>query len=878
MANKSRILSLILAVSILLSFSLWNTASAQPVDYVGESAFDLLTRLGVEVKNENTKLTRMEFASAVLQLVKQYETGTDIDNSYFFDVQGVSSGVVNRAVDLGYFKKSADGMFRPNDTLTYEEAIVVAVRVLGYEYAAGDTYSFAKYYNIARSKDLTDDVDSNDFDAVSVNILLVNMLNTECADTIYAQNKIELSSETLIESIYGITHYVGKVEAINGVSVTGAHSADNGKVVIDGNVYNTDDEFSTYEFLGNTADCYMTEINGSAKLFAMYKYEEGTVLELTGDDISSVADDLSQIRYYKGDSVKTARISEDVSVVYNNTKKFNVSKKDFSGENVRLILTDGDSDGTYDTIVAENPLYYKVATVDAKDLYISSENNQPVIEPENLVSEDLFEVVRSDGTTASLGEVKKGVYVEVLLSKDKAGAIDYTKNITIVILTETVSGVIDSVGDDFVSVEGREYSYVSDIAGELSIGKSATFYIGSNGKLIGISDVLPDSNTYGYLVGVKKQTGLSDSVTAKIFSQNGEMKLYDTADRVNYTGYIGTQYVEKTNIDAVKLIDYITDGQLVKFYADANGILQKIVCAYDYTGDYDYEGCDDSKFTLEYHNSRGSFYNLVASENHYYDNNSIIFSVPESGLDRDYSVGPYTAYPEINNVDIKLYDSDAGFICRVGVMVTTSTFAAEFTNEELGDQNIAVISKKIRKIEGEEEVVGFKAYYLSKEVTLVAKRDDLHDANISMPSQGEKSKIYFNELNPGDVIQYKTDGEGKVILLNVLHRFDKNDTSSKYFTLQPDVAHLSLMITQTGLVEKYKADGFFTIADSDGKKYNFSDKRIMYHIYIYDVNTGDVEAVNPLTYLKSIDSDEPDYVFVKCRRTSLRDLVVYRYR
>lgn len=881
MTKIKKALSLVIVFSIVLSvFTFPVVSQAQTPDLKSENAYDLLTKLNIDVVNENKKITRSEFATIILRTVKQFDNNLDIGESYFKDVQGVPSSYINAAVDLGYFKKSPNGMFRPDDYITFEEAVVVCVRVLGYEYAVGDSYSFAKYYNIANSKDLLDGVDAENFDAISINVLLFNMLNAPCADTIYAENKIELPQSSLIETIYGVAHYVGTVEALNGVSVVKSNNTDTNKIVIDGVAYNSDEKYDTADFLGNTADYYLTRENGSVKLFAMYKYDEGNTLLLTGDDIAEVSSDLSEIEYYSGNSTKTAKLSAGVSVVYNNTKKFNVSPKDFMSENARVLLTDGDENGRYDTALISNPEYYKISAVDTKDMFVGSANEKANLELGELASEDLLEIVTANGNSATLDDIKKGTYVEVLLSKNSVGAIDYTKNIKIIILSETISGTVEAIEYDggAVTVNGKEYRYASETADELTLGTSAVFYLGTNGKIIGISDIMPDINTYGYLVGVKKSSSLSETVQAKIFSQSGEMKIYDTDSRVTYTGYIGTEYVESKNIDAAKLTDYITEGQLVKFYVDNNGLLKKLACAYDYTHDNAYEGNDDSKFTLEYHNTRGEFYNVVASENHYYDTNSLVFSIPEDGSDRDYSVGPYTMYPELSNVDIKLYDSSASFVCKVGVMITSSTLAADFTDEELGDQNIALISKRYKKIEGEDEVIAFKAYTKGKEVTLVAKREDLQDASVTVPSQGEKETIYFNELNPGDIIQYKADGNNKVILINVLHRYNKNDTSSKYYTLNPDQNHLSLMITQTGLIEKYKPDGYFTVTNSNGKKHNFSDKRIPYYIYIYDIKDGDVEVVNPLTYLNEKDSMNPDYVFVKSRRTSLRDLVVYRNR
>lgn len=192
-------------------------------------------------------------------------------------------------------------------------------------------------------------------------------------------------------------------------------------------------------------------------------------------------------------------------------------------------------------------------------------------------------------------------------------------------------------------------------------------------------------------------------------------------------------------------------------------------------------------------------------------------------------------------------------------------------------QSISTADKTVR-IDGTdyEYVSAFKAYSKGKEVTLVANNEELCDKNIDVPNQGEKSKIYFNELNPGDIIQYRTNQNGQVSLLNVLSRFDKDKMYAKYFVSNPSEDYLSYMILECGKVTKYKAGGYFTLENDLSRKYSLSDKRMPIYLYLYNLSTGTVEVLPSMSYLREATEANPDYVFVKTRRTSVRDVVIYR--
>ena len=129
MTYKNRIIAFAVTFSLILSLFTFSLVYAQKADFASENAYNLLCRLNMDVKNENVKLTRLEFITAILQLVKQFDNSGELGKSCFNDVQGVAAGIVNTAVELGYIHGSGNGMFRPYDMITRQEMAVVLLNI-----------------------------------------------------------------------------------------------------------------------------------------------------------------------------------------------------------------------------------------------------------------------------------------------------------------------------------------------------------------------------------------------------------------------------------------------------------------------------------------------------------------------------------------------------------------------------------------------------------------------------------------------------------------------------------------------------------------------------------------------------------------------------
>ena len=165
-----KVLAWVLALALVLStfamsFATYTDEAAQK-EANCESQVAVLSALGVvkgypdgEYKPANV-VTRAEMAALVIRAMgfsdvqeTGYETG-------FSDVakDDWCSGVVKQASDLGLIKGYPDGTFKPSNTVTYNEALTMIVRALGYK-EEGLTGTWPQnFVNQAKTLDLYDGV------------------------------------------------------------------------------------------------------------------------------------------------------------------------------------------------------------------------------------------------------------------------------------------------------------------------------------------------------------------------------------------------------------------------------------------------------------------------------------------------------------------------------------------------------------------------------------------------------------------------------------------------------------------------------------------------------------------------------------------------
>ena len=140
-----RILSLVLALSMVLSMFTFAFAGTTLKDITGteyEAAVSALVELGiVNGYNDGTYqpkkvVSRAEMAKLLVisvGLEPAAEVAKGVTNFSDVDKDHWATGYINVAAQYGYINGYPDGTFRPDATVTYAEAVTMAIRVLGYK-------------------------------------------------------------------------------------------------------------------------------------------------------------------------------------------------------------------------------------------------------------------------------------------------------------------------------------------------------------------------------------------------------------------------------------------------------------------------------------------------------------------------------------------------------------------------------------------------------------------------------------------------------------------------------------------------------------------------------------------------------------------------
>lgn len=202
-------LSFVLVLALVLSsFSMafagttaTTTKTAVPSDVAGtafEAPVTVLTALGVVNGYEDgsykpsANVTRAEFAKLIIAELG-LEKNAQSSKSTFTDMGGSAwaDGYVGYAASLGIINGYGDGRFGPSDNVTYDQALTMIVRALGYTSACKEMNGTwpAIYVQKARVLGITDDITNGGAVAANRGDVAIMLYNTLTCDMGYANDE-----------------------------------------------------------------------------------------------------------------------------------------------------------------------------------------------------------------------------------------------------------------------------------------------------------------------------------------------------------------------------------------------------------------------------------------------------------------------------------------------------------------------------------------------------------------------------------------------------------------------------------------------------------------------------------------------------------------
>lgn len=781
-------------------------------------------------------------------------------------------GAYNALYRFGCITGDAARAYRPNDYLTYNEAMIIILRAAGYEPVAAAAGGYPNGYLSAAARygfmsGLRGGGD-NLIPLYDLYLMIDNSLDAKSVTQQYGAPGVEQyeisSNETVLENLHSIKIVNGVVTGTENTKLYDYDSDDIGQyqVEIDKKAYDTDN-FECEKYLGQNVDVYLRENSGDDYTAVYIEPRNNTFVKIDADDLLPEKTTENAI-YYENSDGKVRHITidgSDIKVIYNGKSRSGYGLlKNTLPENGYIEGLDNDGDGVTEVLFVMEFKNYVVGTTD-----IYAETLTDIYTNETLTldsTEDEIRIYDADGKRIKLSDIVKN---DVLTVFETDNASRY-KLITVYRSSASVSGKIEQLSDDTYVINGEEYEAAANFKNyvenkhinALQINDRGVFYLDREGK---IADFRRDEAATGKLYAIcvlAESFGGFDGIGAKLFNQNGEWETVKFADRVKVDGvslrsgangfldYIPLNEVIMYEKSDEEITSVDTKAQNVGSTSPDDGNLQEIAAGNGFAIRHGvaYDSTNKANFVV-INNNVTVFYTPET-----YSGNTDDYRVNKAlskfnyGTTSDFSnkfkISSYAAYKTApGNIDI------AACVHLKGADVAEVSRITQLTN-------FCVVTKITRTMDADGEAKYLIKYLEDgKEGKVLANKTLNYSYSNDAVAADSQKDVSFGSmaLAIGDVIRFSVDENGNADSIDVAYRMNQQGALKDKAWLQLPERDLDFN-TQWGAAVGYAED----IDDSNnilsyscgGDVYYISAQGAKVSVYRREDEQGDTAALSDI--------------------------------
>jgi len=836
---KNRYIALVLAVFMMLSAHTV-LVSARETDelptgsyfyYRGESAeqtakitdsyyrpaFELLRYLGIlyddmlAVDDEATRGLAAQIFGAM-----KFKSLQEATQAPFSDVASghVYADGIFTALQAGVIDNEG-GKFRPNDSVTMNEAVEMAIRTLGYNEAPDVFLRSSAFLGIKR--DLMKGINSVEGKLTNGELMFLALNTFELpifnptTFSIDANGEFSILSsadelkkgKTLLDES-NIIREQGVVTALANYSMFISKRPAGNTVSINRKDYKTVSKLPA-EYFGKSIYAYVDTTDGHELLITAWEdVSANNVISGMESDFTFVSD--TRASYYDEDGKKReARIASDALAIYNMETGVSMEQAHASGIVARadeIVLIDNDDDNVIDVVLLREYDYRVIDGFSGEDkIYFKYEKDK--------IDTDDILYMTFQGEDITRADLKIGD-VAMVMSTSRYGDESYG----IMISRSVAGGVLQSISQEggalCFDVGGKmykasnfyeEYYYDTTIASNESrpeLGDAVAFSLADNGLIVASTAGGSSAWSYGYLAtaGYAKR-GLSDAAQVKLYDiSTYTLKTFTLEDEIELYTWPDTEssYIIDAKATPEEVYTALKDGDayktdMVAYKVDKDGNLDSL--ATEYTG-----GMGDTPFVSSYPLVKNYSTDMPNAQNRLYMHilgliynirNKPAIMVPPNGVsdsDRvnkgfykewEYLADYYLSKDDPNGDSMAIYNSDV--VANAGFVIYKPKFSDAASGITVGAYSaIAIISEKKTVVNNEGDVVT-RLYYPSGES--VASIDLSTEVEFSVVTSGDDyygKPLTVDDIDSGDIIQWETDNYGNAGAIRFL--FNNDDRGS----------------------------------------------------------------------------------------------------
>lgn len=773
-----------------------------------------------------------------------------------------ATGAINVADQQKLVVGDEEGTFRPDDNVTFEEAVTIIVRALGYEPAAQDKGGYPTgYMSIASQKQLLKGIDAvsaqpakrGDIAQLVFNALTVNMMEQVGYGSSVSYEEVD---KTLLYDRLNVEKAYGQITATDETSLSGGSTTGDNRIQIGEGQYLEGDTTAS-EMLGYNVLFYARidkSTDDKTLILVTPQTNKNNSITLNSTDIVDVTDATAtnankSVEYWADKAndrrTKTASIKSDAVYIYNGKYKEGVTNSDLMPTSGNLVLLDANMDSVYEIVFVNHFTNLVVDTVSeitgrVTDKYL---NGSVVFDKNN---PDVKYTIIKDGAEIALSDLKEWNVISYTISDDQNLIKAYVSD-------ASVTGSVNEISEDGYRIGESEvfYEKATSYPNEIKLRDKGTFYLDIEDKIAAVNTRATAESAiatnYAYLVDAAMNTGFDKTAQFKLFTKEGETKIVNSAAKLR----LNDSYAQLPE-DVIAALSTGTEGnvppQLIIYEMNSNGDITAIDTAENGTA----TGAPNiNEFTLNiqkngmiYKRASGKLGNVGVSDD------TIIFDIPASaGTDTDkYAVRNKSTLANDTSYDAIVYDLQENYTANV-IIITSSTGV---TNAE---SPITVVNS-IAEVQNEEFAYTDKLYGYSggEAIELMAA-----DKSVFRKPGG-------GALKAGDIIQYKTNAKGEADGITLL--FDSTNKTDEFIN---NVTN-DLTTVYGRAVKKFSGSVNVEVGD---QTLNFATGDAI--VYLYDSS----RSKNPVSVVSAADielyeKDNEARLFVKIYQDEVQEMVIVR--
>lgn len=664
----------------------------------------------------DNSVTRAEFTALITRILGLGNVA-DASSSPFTDVSAShwAVGNIKLAYDLGIINGFGNGIFKPDDKVTYEQCVKMIVAALGYTQLATDKGGYPTgYLAIAASNRILEKTDSIDGKTPAprgiVAQLLYNSLEVNIAEI--ETDGTVITNKTLLKDRLSLTKVSGIIDGVYETALTSPVSGiKNYEVTIGGVRFDAQNFKNAQSLLGMNVSGYYKINSVDDKVLVSLNVNESKndVVEIESAYIVGFAN--GTLEYFV-DSKKeeTENVSLASAKIIYNRKQMTYAEfvaTNHIPANGSIKLIDNDGNNVYDVAVVTDYKTYVIKTISNKIIY-DEFGGANITDPST--DSSVQYTIKKNGEDVAFSSLAKGDVLLVAQSENTSGK----KYVEILASSNSVQGSITEKSDDEVVINGETYrisrtliNYLNtnNRSSYIAVGGRATFYLDANGVISWIKTSAEASVGYGYLITAASDSSVAaevvqfqiyDATSKRIVTPNGASKmkvdnqsglnaqqtldaLAASAAKTNLDGNLASNNNDPSKISSVAGTRY---SQVIKYTKNDSGEVDYIDTISGETDSNTLTALNPQVYSysgLTYVSGTKSLGNQVTI-----NSSTKIFVVPSNRSETTkYSMKSYSSFVEGEKYKFEAFDVSSAKVAGVLVLYGSSTVERVLPSSEM---------------------------------------------------------------------------------------------------------------------------------------------------------------------------------------------------